>query len=157
VGYAKGTQVPVSKSRGQIDKLLRDWGAQGVQWTDEWGDSPKVTLRFIWDYKETPLSARFTLEMDDEAIREESCHLGTGQFLESKYERLRTAWAAEAHRLLFQFLKMALHAVEAGLIPAETIFMPWFEDQSGRTVADVLMPRLEELSRTSATRLLVSG
>ena len=46
--YAQGTSVGVSRSREAIDRILQNWGAQGVQWTDAFIPDRKVTLRFLW-------------------------------------------------------------------------------------------------------------
>jgi hypothetical protein len=48
--FAEDTSVPISRSRGAIDQLLREWGATGLQWTDEY-DRDLVSLRFSWPHE----------------------------------------------------------------------------------------------------------
>jgi len=157
--YASGTTVPHYRSQGQIEELLSNWGALGVQWTTssigEGGQ--QIVLRFVWEHDGVPLSARFDLKVTDEELTEMSRHLGTGRVLESKLERNRANWAKESMRLLYIFLKGALHAVDEGLITAEQLFMPWFEDRSGRTFGEAFLEHLADLPKMNASKLLESG
>jgi len=33
--FARNTLVPIHRSRADVDCLLREWGASGVQWSDD--------------------------------------------------------------------------------------------------------------------------
>lgn len=33
--YAEDTRVPISRTRGEIDALLRAWRVDGIQWGDD--------------------------------------------------------------------------------------------------------------------------
>ena len=155
--YAQGTQVGISRSREQIDRILRNWGTQGVQWTDEFIPERKVLLRFIWMYEGVQLTARFALKCDRKRIENNSIDGRTGKASPIKLEKGLNAWGSEAHRLLLLFLKSAMFAINAGLIKAEQIFMPFFEDQDGNVVGELLIERLKELPQLSTMKLLMDG
>jgi hypothetical protein len=152
--YAQGTSVGVSRSRDQIDRILRDWGAQGVQWTDEFVPERRVLLRFIWKYEDTQLTARFVLRCDLDLISSNSIDGRTGKLSDAKYDKNLSEWSNESHRLLLLFLKGAMYAIDAGLIKAEQLFMPFFEDKDGNTVGEILMSRLSELPKLSTMKML---
>lgn len=158
--YAEDTSVPVSRSRGEIDTLLRTWGAQGIQWTDDF-QRERVLLRFAWTRGEQRYMARFALNVEPEAKVRERCTYRQGfsepKLAEAKYRDAMAKRGAPEHRLLVLWLKAVFNAVEAGLIDAETIFLPFFEDRNGQTVAEMALPRLGLLLEGSAARLLGDG
>lgn len=155
--YAKGTAVPISRSRGEIDKTLRRFGASGVQWTDHWNEG-RMELRFLWEHGEAKYQARFAIALpDDEMLRDMARRGGTGMFLQSKYDKLVEGVGREEMRLLAQFLKMSLHAIEGGLIDAEQLFLPFLEDATGMTVSERMLPRMRELLTAPKGLLLGSG
>lgn len=155
--YAEDTKVPVVKTRGEIQKLLYDWGAEGVQWTDHWGgDPPKVQLRFIWPHEGVKLSARFDLVLDVEDLEDRS-RTTYGELSDSRLEKNRKQWERTSHRLLFIWLKAALNAVDAGLIEATQVFMPFLEDASGRTLGEIVGANILQLPGINAQKLLTSG
>jgi len=154
--YAQETGVPVSRSRGEIDRLLRAWGAQGIQWSDDF-KRDTATLRFIWNHKGTDYLARFAIHLPGRKELEESAVDGrTGQPSERKMEKLLDMRGKQEHRLLLLWLKAALNAVEAGIIDAAALFLPFLEDRYGKTVAEIAVPQLPKLTSGSATKLLSS-
>lgn len=141
--YAETTKVPIAQSRGEIDTLLRKWGCDGIQWTDEFTHN-RVTLRFSWDHEGQPYMARFAITIPpidpDDAINHT-----TGMVSESKQEKAEAKRGKVEHRILLLWLKAALNAVEAGIISAETLFLPFIEDQTGQTVAELLVPQFAKI------------
>jgi len=162
--HAEGTQVPMHRSKQQIETMLLDWGAKAIEFRDKIvGDHQVIELRFVWMFDDIPLSACFKMAVDEEDLIERSRHGRTGEVLSTKLDRNRENWGKETLRLLHTFLKASLHAVNEGLITAEQVFMPWFEDASGTVLSDVLDPRklAENMSAKrlmgQTTRLLTSG
>ena len=152
--YASTTTVAVSKSRGSIDDLLRAWGCDGIRWTDQFTQGV-VRVEFTWEHEGTDYGARFSIQLpNDDAIRAEAVHATTGRFLESKYDALCKARGRVEHRVLLLWLKAAFNAVEAGIVDAETLFLPFLVDANGRTVAEVALPRLSEMLSSGAETLL---
>lgn len=152
--FAQETAVPISRSRGQIDDLLRDWGVTGIQWSDDY-QHDRVTLRFIWEHDGLRYLARFTVglpsraELSKDAIDGRSFKLN-----ERKLDDLMRSRGRQEHRVLLLWLKAALNAVDAGIVSAEALFLPFLEGKDGRTVAEVASPRLADLLKGSAERLL---
>lgn len=136
--YAKNTSVPIAKSRGEIQKLLRDWGCSRISWEDDY-DEEEATLRFVWYRDEVPFPARFRLNLDPGEAMTKTQH---DQFQRS------------SHRVLLIWIKAALNAVEAGLVSAEAVFLPWLEGYDGRTVAEVALPQIEKLLTMPANATL---
>jgi hypothetical protein len=155
--YAEDTAVPISRSRGEIDTLLRAWGAQGIQWTDDF-EHDRVMLRFVWPRGDQRFMARFVVrlpgraELEPEAIDQRTRRVSPG-----KLERLLVERGKREHRVLALWLKAALNAVDCGLVEAETLFLPFLEDRNGKTVAELALPRLGFLLEGSAMKLLGEG
>jgi hypothetical protein len=162
--YAERTEVPVSKSRNQIDTLLREWGCDGIQWTDEF-TTGRVTLRFAWTPRPkknepTPVVtywARFDITVpNDEALKKRAIHRRTYQFSAAKYAVLQRDRGKQEHRLLLLWLKAAFAAIDAGVIPAELLFLAWLEGRDGQTVGQRALPQLTKLlSAPSADAVLM--
>lgn len=152
--YAEDTTVPVSKSRGELDALLRGWGAQGIQWTDDF-EHDRVMLRFVWPRGEQRFMARFVVRLPTrEQLAVDAVDGRSGRTSESKLRALMDARGKREHRLLVLWLKAALNAVDAGLVDAETLFLPFLEGKDGQTFAEAALPRLADLTTGSAARLL---
>lgn len=150
--YAQKTMVAVVQSRGEIDKLLRQWGCDMIQWTDEF-DEDRVTLRFVWNHDDRKYMARFSLgiePIDMETVQ----NYKTGGVAEGKLAKAQANRGKQEHRLLLLWLKAALNAVDANLIDAATLFLPFLEDSEGRTVAEVALPRLAQLPGGTVKGLL---
>ena len=138
--YAQDTTVAVTKSRGQIENLLDDFGATDWAWACSRREA-KATLQFIWEDSsiEPPARymARFSIPLpSEEKLRVEAHHERTGKFLESKYEKLRTAAGQREHRALYLWLKACLVGIEEGIITPEEVFLPFLVTPRGTTVAE---------------------
>ncbi len=156
--YADDTQVPISRSRYELDELLRRWGAEGVQWTDDWANG-KITLRFVWPRENQRYAARFDVRLPNPAeIRERlQTYGGTNTQREQRIRRELEGRGRAEMRLLVLWIKAALNAVAGGIVDAETVFLPFLEGRDGQTVAEVARPRLPALLGGSADRLLGDG
>ena len=159
--YAQGTSVNYHRSREQIGRLLENWGAEGVQWTDEWKPVPKFTCKFLWKFEddngnEHPLIAKFSLVCDDELLRERSEDLRTGGINQNKYEKNRKQWVNETHRLLLLLLKAMFNAIEAGLYSPEEMFAPFVEHQSGMTIGELFAAKIAQLPTQTMPKLLAA-
>lgn len=153
--YAQETTVPVAKSRAEIDNLLRQWGAKGLQWSDDF-QNDRVMLRFVWNYDDTDYMARFVIELPGrDQLKDQAIDGRTGAVSDLKMEKLLSARGKQEHRLLLLWLKAALNAVEAGMVTAEALFLPFLEGQTGETVAEIAIPNLKKLASGSAQKLLL--
>ena len=155
--YAEDTSVPVSRSRGQIDDLLRQWGVDAIQWSEDYQDD-RVTLRFVWQHRELRYSTRLSVQLPKRAeLAKEAIDGRTGQPSERKLRVLLEARGRQEHRLLLLWLKAALNAVDAGIVSAEALFLPFLEGKDGRTFAEVASEHLPDLLCGSAEKLLPKG
>lgn len=152
--FAQDTKVPISKTRGEIDRLLRQWKASGVQWTDEW-DADRVTLRFEWAHDSNNFRARISIGLPGrEDFADEAIDRRSGDLSEAKMEKLLEGRGKQEHRLLLLMLKSLLNAVEAGVISDVEAFLPYLEGQDGKTVGEVGMENILKLTTGSASKLL---
>jgi hypothetical protein len=146
--------VPIARSRGQIDTLLRNWGVEGIQWTDDFRHD-RVQLQFVWNHDGDDYLARIAIglptrdDLEDEAIDGRS-----GRVSEKKLDKLMDGRGKREHRLLLLFLKGALEAIEAGVISAEQLFLPYLVGADGQTVSEAIQGRLPTILNQSATALL---
>lgn len=153
--YANQTTVSVSKSRGEIDSLLQKWGARQVVWGDDW-EAGQVLLKFVWVHDEADYGARFILQLaTNDEVRSRSHHATNGQFLQNKFDKLCADRGKSEHRLLLLWLKAYFNAVEAGLVTAEQLFMPFLEGVDGRTVSEMFLPKLHTMLEAGGTRNLL--
>lgn len=152
--YAQDTQVPVARTRGQIDSLLRAWGVDGIQWTDNF-KADKIQLQFVWNHEDNDYLARITIGLPtSDDLEDEAIDGRTGRVSEKKLEKLMSERGKREHRLLKMFLQGALEAIEAGVITAEQLFLPYLVGSDGRTVGEVVEDRLPVLLSGSAENLL---
>lgn len=152
--FAEDTTVSVTKSRGEIDDLLRAWHCDGIRWTDNFRDGV-VTLEFTWSRDGVDYLARFTLQLPtEEEMRTRAIDLRTRRVSDVKLRKVREAAGRHEHRVLLLWLKAALNAVAAGLIDPATIFLPFLVGRNGQTVAEAALPRLAKLLEGSALALL---
>lgn len=84
------TDVSVVRSQEEIRKLLRDAGAQSVQFTEEWGDPPTFHVRFEWPIGEQRQVVRLMCNPLPQRV---------GRTFKTAEQRERQAWRGLAHYL----------------------------------------------------------
>lgn len=152
--YAEETTVPISKTRCEIDDLLRAWRADGIRWTED-REGGRFVLEFLWKHEGASFLARFTVLMPSEkTLRARSLHAKTGMLVESKLRRQRELAGRHEHRILLLWLKACFNAVKAKLTTAEAVFLPFLVGTDGQTVAEAALPRLRTLLTGSGGMLL---
>lgn len=155
--YAQDTAVPISRSRGEIDKLLRAWGATGIQWTDQF-EHDLVTLRFIWPHGESRFTARFNLKLPTaKSFEGDAMDKRNGKLLPQKLQKLLDGRGKHEHRVLTLWIKAALNAVDAGIVEPEVLFLPFIENKAGKTVAEATLPALTKGGSVSFPALLAAA
>jgi hypothetical protein len=152
--YAEETRVPISRSRAEIDRLLREWGADAIQWSDDFRHD-RVMLRFLWTWEEQQYVARFTLSLPTaKDLEVKAINMTTRRVSESKMSALMQGRGKVEHRILALWLKAAFNGVAAGIVTAEALFLAFFEGHDGQTMGEVAIPRLPVLLHGSAMKLL---
>lgn len=151
--YAEGTDVPVERSRAEIEKTLRRFGASKFQYG--WDES-NIAITFALRDR----IIRFLLRMPD---REDP------QFTKTPTGRTRKntdsavhAWEAaerQRHRALCLSIKAKLVAVEEGIAEFEDEFLANIVVPGGKTVAEMIRPQLSECyeSKGAPTLQLTTG
>jgi hypothetical protein len=130
--YAHGTDVPVSKTRGEIEALLSKHGAaQILSGIDRERRSGFVGFTLQGRQYRIPLLPRKGQHRDPEQVEREQ-------------------W-----RALLLIIKARLEFVAGGLSTVEQEFLAHTVLPSGATVGDELMPRLAEVYRTGEVRALL--
>jgi hypothetical protein len=139
--YAAGTEVPTDRSRAEIEKTLRRYGAS--QFVYAWDDD-----RAILGFTAHQRQIRFVIPLPDPNGREftvtETGRQRSATAAADAYERaVRQRW-----RVLALVVKAKLEAVAAGLVAFEDEFLPFTVLPGGQTVADVIRGGVAEAYRT---------
>lgn len=131
------TSVSVSRSQEQIRKMLKDAGAEGVQFSEEWGERPAYYVRFLWRMApadEDGIGVVQAVRLKVVALPEK--HKGVVKTAE---QRERQAWRGIAH-----YLEGTLKAATFGLLRFEDIFLSFMElEPMGRTLGESVIPQIE--------------
>lgn len=153
--YAEDTSVPVSRSREEIGRLLREWRCDAIQWTDDFL-AGRVQLRFRWEHEGVVYHARMeaTIPPRDAIRRDMASQRSRGVPTDAQVDAAQEQRSRAIHRLLALKLKADLNCVRAGLFSAIDVFLPHVEGNDGRTVAEVAGPRLRALLSAPAVTLL---
>lgn len=149
--FAEGTEVPVERTRNEIERTLKRYGATGFAYGWE---GAKATILFRM--KERML--RFVIlvpAIDDPEVR----LTPTG--------RTRTAGAARSScrrnierqrwRALLLIVKAKLEAIESGIVTFEEEFLAQILLADGQTMGQWATPQLDEVYRTAKMPLLLPG
>jgi hypothetical protein len=148
--YAESTQVPSDRSRAEIERTLRKYGASAFAYGWQ-GHSASVMFE---------MAGRrivFRLPLPD-ADSEEFTLTPTGRERSASaageaYEQaVRQRW-----RALALVIKAKLEAVEAGISSVEDEFLAHVALPSGGTVGEWMRPRLDEVYATGQMPALLPG
>lgn len=132
--YAADTEVSVQRSQQQIEGMLRQRGCEG--YATAWSKQGN-RIEFIWKGRQI----RFLLPPVDEkqfATDRQGRQRSETHMQNAVNQADRVRW-----RGLFLVIKAKLEAVDAGISIFEEEFLAFIVDpKSGRTVGDVLIPRI---------------
>jgi hypothetical protein len=113
------TEADPDKSRMQIDKLLRDYGVSGVQWTTDY-DHNRVGLAFMVEAEIKGVKKQIGIKIEPPVF---VAQRRTWNPRMGKYERVFAPNWAQSFRLLYWWLKAKLEAVAYGLTSVEQEFL----------------------------------
>lgn len=148
--YAGTTTVPVEKTRNEIEKLLMLHGAGEFAYSSRAG---QYTIGFELGGR----YIRYNMPMpdpDDRAFtRTPTGRSRSTSEARAAYEQaVRQRW-----RALLLIVKAKLEAVRAGVSTVENEFLAWTVVPDGRTVADWLVPKLNEIYAGNDLPALLPG
>lgn len=116
--YAKRTQVPISRSRSEIETTISRYGA------DQFGSAfstDRAMVQFRLGQKDKQWVIRFILPLPHEDAQDQ-----------------RQRW-----RALSLVIKAKLESVESGIATIEQEFLANIVAPSGQTMAEILVPQLK--------------
>lgn len=147
VRYAENTQVSSDKSRAEIERTLSRYGA--TSFTYGW-EQTRAAIAFVMEGRQI----RFVLPLPDRSSDEfRLTPTGKGRApnaAEGAYEQaVRQRW-----RALALMVKAKLEAVSAGIVSFEVEFLPHTVLPSGRTVAEDVLPAVEQAYSSGSVRQL---
>jgi len=147
--YAEDTSVSVERSKGEIEKVLRRYGAD--KFMSGW-DNERALIGFRADNR----MVRFTLPLPK---REEFSETPTGRArrnpaaIEKQWEQAcRQRW-----RALMLVVKAKLEAVEAGIAEFESEFLAYIVLPDGSTMGQWARPQLAKAYESKAMPKLFAG
>lgn len=139
--YAQNTSVPADRSRDEIEKTLICYGASGFGYSWERREVAINPIPTRGPRTEQRMFAMIVFHFKDRHVRLElpmpnEREVGTVTKAE---QATRQRW-----RALLLVIKAKLEAVESGISTLEQEFLANIVTQDGRTVGQVLVPRLSE-------------
>jgi hypothetical protein len=139
--YASGTDVPVDRSKAELDKLLQKHGAS--RFLSGW-DERQIVIGFEMHGRGVKIQIPAPSKNDRE-IRETPSgryRRTDAAIMEAWQAALRQRW-----RALVLVVKAKLEAVDAGVATFETEFLGHLVLPGGATVGELVIPRLDDLPR----------
>ena len=135
-----GTAVSVDQSKAHVSKLLREYGAEGVAWTDNF-QTGQVQLRFVVRREDGRATA---FQITPAAFKEKH---STWDSTKGRTVTVEAPNWPRAMRLLHAWLKSKLESIAFGLTEVEEEFLAQMviRDATGRetTAGELVLPALE--------------
>lgn len=150
--YAAETTVSAEASRAQIERTLRRYGADAFVFAEDRGE---VTIMFRIEGR----MIRFRLPMPDPQDRAFT-HVNKGAIgvQPRSLPSAQKAWeqaCRQRWRALALIILAKLEAVAAGVVSIEDEFLAQTMTSDGRTVAEVIKPKLDEHLRVGGPLILL--
>lgn len=149
VRYAADTDVPVERSKHQIERLLREHGAEAYH--TGW-DASRDVIEFGWDQRQI----RFVLprpNKDPFLLTAQGRKRTPKQVTQAIEQADRQRW-----RALYLVIRAKLEAVEAGIAIFEEEFMAFIVVPGrNQTLGEILVPQITTGHAFDVNRLLGVG
>lgn len=134
--YAKTTNVSIDRTRAEIEITLKRYGAEKFGYMI---DNDSATIGFRANGK----NIRFVLTMPEKKDFEYSP--GGRWRNQSGIEKAFDQACRQRWRALLLVIKAKLEAVESNITTFETEFMPYIVTPTGRTIAEEILPQIENM------------
>jgi len=138
--YAKETDVPADKSRGEIERTLTRYGATAFMYG--WSGNYAVI-----GFEMAGRRYRVTLPLPEKSAAEFTRTPARGR--QRTNEAAMSAWeqaTRQRWRALALWVKAVLEAAESGIVTVEQALVPFTVLPDGRTVGEWLLPQLEQMA-----------
>jgi len=148
MAYAATTSVSVSKTKGEIDGLLRKHRATGFGVFEE---QIRAVLVFEMAARRIVFHLPLPNQMDKQFIMTERGKTRTADSAMAAWEQAcRSRW-----RALFLCIKAKLESVEAGIESFEESFLAHIQMPDGQTVSQHVRPRIAQAYETGSMQPLL--
>ncbi len=133
------TSTPVAKSQEDIRWILRKYGADGVQFSEDW-NAKRIMVRFLFTVGKIQYSVLFTVPIPAVDTRDARGRERRASVVEEFQKRAhRGIW-----RAVFWAIKSRMEAVEFGIENFQEAFMSHFElPGTNKTIGDAILPMIE--------------
>lgn len=132
----EGTEVPVSRSQEEIRRMIRAHVGTGISFVSQ---PPKEGFEALV------------------TLNEIGYHIRVMATAKEVSPRARDAEERRVWRVLHWHLKAMFVAADSGVIAVEDIIMPYIVTPDGRTIAEHVKPRMDEMRNMTHDKLLTAG
>ncbi len=157
MAYAQDTSVPVERSKAEIERILTNYGAS--QFVSGWDDrANKAMVQFEMKDRrvrimvEIPPVESFRRYIRNTRGGERQFERSDGQARIEQMKEMRRRW-----RSMLLVIKAKLEAVASGISTFEEEFMPYIVTASGRTIGELVLPRLDHVASSGKLPPLLPG
>lgn len=132
------TSTPVSKSQEDIRRILAKYGADGVQFSEDW-KKMILLIRFLYSVNKVQYSVLFRIPIPKaDPLSTTGRRRKDNQILKLQEQMERGIW-----RAAFWAIKSRMEAVDFGIESFEEAFLSHFEvPGTERQIGDFLIPKL---------------
>lgn len=142
--YAANTDVPVERSRAEIEATLSRYGANKFAYFSE---ENRACIAFEIGGKRIRFIVPLPLRSEDK-FQVKPHYNSTRQRTPEEIEKVWEQACRQRWRALALAVKAKLEWVETGIVSIEEEFMPYIVLPNGKTVAETLIPELNQLYKT---------
>jgi len=135
--YATQTQVPVDRSKGEIERILQRYGAE--KFMTGW-DQQKAVIAFIYEGRAIQISLVLPNKSDFANTPTGRRRRHPDDMIKHWEQACRQSW-----RALALVIKAKLEAVEAGIATFEDEFLAYTLLPTGETVSQYSQPKINEM------------
>lgn len=139
MSYATGTEVPIERSKQQIESLLAQRGAE--QFYSAWEKEGRAMVAF----RHSGRMVRLELRMPDEDDPRYICDRNGRRKPPAKARAALEAEHRRRWRSLLLIIKAKFEAIETGITTFEDEFMASVMTADGKTVGEYMRPQLAEM------------
>ncbi len=139
--YAENTSVPVERSRAEVEHVLSRYGATGFGYSWE---RRAVAITPTPTYGPRTEIREYAMLVFQVATRRVRLDVPMPTQREAGSEKKAEAAARQRWRAVVLVIKAKLEAVESGISTLEAEFLANIVTESGRTIGEVVLPRLSE-------------
>lgn len=150
MSYAESTTVPAERSRVEIEKTLRRYGADGFM---SGYDRNQAFLGFIMGGRQVKI---FFPLPDPDDLKFNKTPTGKARATEPA----RKAWEQETRRMWRAanlVIKAKLEAIESGISTFDQEFLAHLVLPNGTTVGQTILPQLDQITETGQLPRLLPG